>query len=50
MKACLVDLSGGRTLPDPPRVLLHQVPPVGWWYLKDATPDDLARIEQHRDR
>jgi hypothetical protein len=48
MKAYLVDLVGGRTLPDLTRVLLHQVPPVGWWMLKTPTPDDLDRIEQYR--
>jgi len=49
MEACLVDLAGDRTLPDLTRVLLHQVPPVGWWYIKDPTPADLARIEQYRE-
>jgi hypothetical protein len=49
MEACLVDLAGDRTLPDLTRVLLHQVPPVGWWMLKIPTPADLSRIEQYRD-
>ena len=49
MRAALVDLRGRPDLPDLEWVLLHQKPPVGWWWIKPAPDADLARIEQYRD-
>ncbi|MDF5755749.1 hypothetical protein [Spongiactinospora sp. TRM90649] len=55
LKAVLVDVRG-RTgtarsaLPDLERVLVHQVPRVGWWMLKRPSGHDLRRIERYRDR
>ena len=44
-----VDLSGQeRGLPDHANVLLHQTPPVQWWWIKPATEEHLARIEKYR--
>ncbi|MET9339260.1 hypothetical protein [Nonomuraea sp. NPDC003804] len=50
MRAYLVDLDGEKYgLPDYLNVLVHQVPPVGWWYVKAVDGDYLERIERYRD-
>lgn len=47
--AYLVDLDGSVSgLPDYEWVLLHQVPPGGWWYIKAVDEDHLARIERYK--
>lgn len=48
--AYLVDLDGREAtgLPDLVRVLLHQVPPVKWWYIKQVDDAYLEKIEKYR--
>lgn len=46
--AYLVDLEGAFGLEDYAMVLLHQVPPVGWWMIKPADDESLERIEKWR--
>lgn len=49
LHAYLVDLDGADFgLPDYDNVVLHQVPPVGWWFIKDADHEYLERIEKYR--
>ncbi|WP_219511687.1 hypothetical protein [Nonomuraea ceibae] len=49
MRAYLVDLDGQpMELPDYERVLVHQVPPVGWWMIKPVDDDYLEGIEKYR--
>ncbi|MEV6866946.1 hypothetical protein AB0M44_38890 [Streptosporangium subroseum] len=44
-----VALSGDQWgLPDYDNVLLHQVPPVGWWWINPADEEHLQRIERYR--
>ncbi|MGP3914323.1 hypothetical protein [Nonomuraea sp. 10N515B] len=47
--AYLVDLSGDDWgLPDYERVLVHQAPPVGMWWIKMPDDEHLARMEKYR--
>ncbi|NUW45562.1 hypothetical protein [Nonomuraea rhodomycinica] len=49
LHAYLVDLDGSQFgLPDHEHVLLHQVPPVGWWLIKPADDEHLARIARFK--
>lgn len=50
MRAYLVDLDGSEALglPNLERVMLHQVPPVGWWYVKQVDEAYLENIEPLR--
>ncbi|MET8006239.1 hypothetical protein [Nonomuraea glycinis] len=49
LKARLVDLDGSQwELGDRERVLLHQRPGPRWWWLRDVSGEDLARMEQYR--
>jgi hypothetical protein len=49
LSAYLVDLDGsGDRLASFERVLLHQVPPVGWWYLKDPEEEHLQRMQEYK--
>jgi hypothetical protein len=44
-----VDLSGDQWgLPDYTNVVLHQQPPVGWWFIKEADDDYLKEIDKYR--
>ncbi|MEV0151893.1 MULTISPECIES: hypothetical protein [unclassified Nonomuraea] len=51
MRAYLVDLSGDSLgLPDYDHVLLHQVPPVGWWMIKEVDDHYLQRIQRYQEQ